>query len=417
LKSLELSGTGVGDGGLTAVGRLASLESLSLDGVPITDRGAAALASLAHLRSLSLHNTRVGGDGAAWLAGLTRLGWLTLSGTAVTDDALRHLAGCDELINLRLDDTTVTGRGLAQLPRGLWHLSLTGVRLGDDDLAALGRLGSLHSLVLDAAAVTDAALQALERMNMARRPAWSEEVAAFERMRACPLCRKPIRDGEPVFCTRPYMPPDPDLFAFARVPIHWACYAAWEHRPRFARQYFEEQVKWAEGNRFWGIARKDDTVLVSVNPSQYVEEVDVILAATGSSIRLPLAGWEEWIAGGWFDGCADDADRDALGEFIASLWAELPTVDALLAAAGMTAEDSGQPSPGIEAGGMVDRISYEFACQKLAARAVEKGVACPECAHFGTDFRYDRVETVSADGPQSKLICPACDAGFGPDDV
>ena len=36
---------------------------------------------------------------------------------------------------------------------------------------------------------------------------------------SCPICRKPIRDDEPAFCTRPYTPPEADLFAFARVPI------------------------------------------------------------------------------------------------------------------------------------------------------------------------------------------------------
>jgi hypothetical protein len=199
--------------------------------------------------------------------------------------------------------------------------------------------------------------------------------------------------------------------------MHWSCYAAWDLRPRFARHYFEEQVRWSEGNQFWSVARKDNTVLVSVNPAMYVEEVDVILAATGSSLRIPLVDWEEWVACGWFDSCAHGSERDALGEVIAVLRADLPTAETLLAAAGVTAEDAGQPAPGVEPGGMVDRMSYEFACEKLAARAGEKGMVCPHCNHFGTDFRYERVETVSVDGPQSALVCPACRKPFGPDKV
>ncbi len=264
--------------------------------------------------------------------------------------------------------------------------------------------------------MTDTVLATLEGMNLARRPAWGEEVAAFERLRCCPLCRRPIRDDEPAFCTRPYTPPEADLFAFARVPIHWDCYAAWEHRLRFARLYFEEQVRWAEGNRFWGIARKDEAVLVSVNPSKYVEEADVILAATGSSLRVPLADWEEWVAGGWLDGCAHEAERDALGAVIPALRDELATVGKLLVASG-TATDAGHPHPGAEAGGALARIEYEFACQKLAARAAERGLTCPGCGHFGTDFRYDRVEPVTTEGPQSRLVCPACEGEFGPDDA
>lgn len=417
LTSVDLSGTQVGDEGLAVIGRLALLKNLSLDGLPVTDRGGRFLGGLSDLQSLSLHQTRVGAENAAWLAGLNRLGWLTLSETAVSDEVLRHLAKLDRLISLRLDKTAVTGAGLARLPEALSHLSLTGVRLREDDWAALGRLRSLHSIVVDADVVSEAAENVLERMSFGRRPAWSEDVVAFERLKTCPLCRRPIRNGEPVFCTRPYTPPDPELFSFARVPIHWSCYATWDHRPRFARQYFDEQVRWAEGNEFWSVARKDEAVLVSVNPAQYVEEVDVILAATGSSLRVPLGAWEEWVAVGWLDSCAHESERDALGEVLPALRADLPSAEALLAAAGIPAEDAGGPSPHIEPGGMVDRITYEFACEKLATRAGEKGMACPHCDYFGMDFQYERVESVSTDGPRSSLVCPACEARFGPDEV
>jgi hypothetical protein len=416
LTSLDLSGTRVGDAGLAALGGLPALWSLSLDGLSVTDRGAAALTNLASLHSLSLHGTRVGTDGAAWLAGLRQLRWLTLSDTAITDDGLRHLAGCRELINLRLGGTAVTGRGLAHLPPVLSVLSLTNTKLTADDLAPLRRLGALSTLILDEA-LAEECKGLLRELKLGRGQCLTEGAAAFGRLRECPVCNDVIEEGQSVFCTRPYTPPDPDLFAYARVPIHWDCYAGWEHRPRFARLYFAEQVKWAEGNQFWGIARKDDAVLVSVNPSRYVGEADVILAATGSSLRVPLADWEEWVEGGWFDASAHEAERDALGEVIPSLRAELPTAEALLTAAGVAAEDAEPLPSGVEPGGMVDRISYEFACQKLAARAAEKGMACPHCGHFGDDFRYERVETVTADGLQSRVVCPACDAGFGPDDV
>ena len=415
LTSLDLSGTQISDSGLAALGGLGALWSLSLDGLGVTDRGAAALASLSNLQSLSLHGTRVGADGASWLGGLSRLCWLTLSETAITDDGLRHLAGCRELINLRLDGTAVTGRGLAHLPTGLAVLSLTGTDLPAADLAPLRRLRALSTVFLDEVKAEECK-ELLRELKLGRGACWDEGVAAFGRLRECPLCAEVIDEGQRAFCTRPFTPPDPELFAFARVPIHWGCYAAWEHRVRFARLYFEEQVRWAEGNQFWGIARKDDTVLVSVNPSKYVEEIDIIPAATGNSIRVPLTDWEQWLAGGWFDGCAHAAARDALGELVPSLRAEFPTVQKLLVSAGV-AEEAGHSPAGTEPGGAVDRIQYEFACQKLAARAVEKGVTCPECGHSGTDFRYERVETVTADGPRSRLVCPACEAGFGPDDV
>lgn len=415
LHTLDLSGTGVGDEGLAALGGLHTLWSLSLDGLPITDRGAASLTGLANLQSLSLRGTRVGSEGAAWLASLPRLCWLTLSDAAITDDALRHLANCRELINLGLGGTAVTGRGLAHLPTGLAVLDLTRVKLTAEDLAPLRRLNAISTVWLDEP-LAEECQGLLREMKLGRGQSWTEGVAAFGRLPECRLCKDVIEEGQSVFCTRPFMPPEPDLFGFARVPMHWGCYANWEHRLRFARLYFDEQVKWAEGNQFWGIARKDDAVLVSVNPSRYVEEVDVILAATGSSIRVPLVDWEEWLAGRWFDSCSHEVDRDALSEVIPTLQAELSTVQGLLVAAGV-AEEAGQSPPGMESGGALDRIQYEFACQKLAARAVEKGLTCPHCDHFGNDFRYERVEMVSADGPQSQLVCPACEASFGPDDV
>jgi hypothetical protein len=415
LHTLDLSGTGVGDDGLTSLGSLHALWSLSLDGLSVTDRGAAALASLANLQSLSLRGTRVGSEGAPWLAELPRLCWLTLSDTAITDDALRHLTNCRELINLGLGGTAVTGLGLAHLPAGLAVLDLTRVKLTAEDLVPLRRLNAISTVWLDES-LAEECQGLLREMKLGRGQSWTEGIAAFGRLPQCRLCKDVIEEGQPVFCTRPFMPSEPDLFGFARVPMHWGCYAGWEHRPRFARLYFDEQVKWAEGNQFWGIARKDEAVLVSVNPSRYVEEADVILAATGSSIRVPLADWDEWLAGGWLDSCAHEAERDALGEVIPSLRAEFPTVQGLLVAAGI-AEEAGQPPHGVESGGALDSIQYEFACQKLAAQAVEKGLTCPHCDRFGSDFRYERVETVSADAPRSRLVCPACEADFGPDDV
>jgi DNA-directed RNA polymerase subunit RPC12/RpoP len=65
----------------------------------------------------------------------------------------------------------------------------------------------------------------------------------------------------------------------------------------------------------------------------------------------------------------------------------------------------------------VERIAYEFACEKLAERAARKGIACPHCGGFSDDYDYVRVVTVSEDGPQSHLVCKRCGEEFGPSDV
>jgi hypothetical protein len=265
LRTLSLSGTKIQGAGLALLERLGDLESLALDQLPVTDREASCLARLGKLQSLSLHGTRVGDRGAGWLAGLPNLEWLTLSDTRVGDDALRHLRACEELINVRLDGTRVTGAGLARLPKGLRVLSLTGVEFGEADLPGLRHLANLDALVLDERAASEAVVGQLRRMHLARCPAWDEGIAEFSRLPACPLCGEVIEEDSPVFVPRPFFIGE-EFWEYAEMPIHWGCFARWEKRPEFARRYFEANAESARQNEFWGVARRDDRVLVQVNP-------------------------------------------------------------------------------------------------------------------------------------------------------
>src|SRR5262249_40314217 len=188
----------------------------------------------------------------------------------------------------------------------------------------------------------------------------------------CPLCGVKMNDSDRLFATSHFITGEKnaDLWQYSDAVIHWDCYAKWEHRPRFARVYFECNQAWSKGNGFWGIAHCDDQVLVKTNPDKYVAEVDVTLAETGSSLRGPLADWEDWLAGECFESCNHEVERDALAVVIPLLRSKVPTGDALVTAAGMEIE---QESRIEAAGGMVARISHEFAGQKLAERAATKG--------------------------------------------
>ncbi len=66
---------------------------------------------------------------------------------------------------------------------------------------------------------------------------------------------------------------------------------------------------------------------------------------------------------------------------------------------------------------MVGEISYEFACEALARRAAEKGLACPLCGEFSNDYKYRKIEVVDPGGPRSVLVCKGCGGEFGPDEV
>ena len=230
----------------------------------------------------------------------------------------------------------------------------------------------------------------------------------------CPLCGVKMMDDDRLFATWGFLGPDSDLWPFSDAVMHWDCYAKWEHRARFGRMYFEAKRAWSGQNHFWGVAHSDNQLLVTTNPDKLVGEVDVMLAETGSGFRVALADWEDWLNGEWFEGCQHEMEREALSAVLPLLRSKLPTAESVIAAAGMETDTE---SPITSVGGMVARVSHEIACQKLAERAARKGVACPGCGTFATDYEYVRVEVVSESGPQSHLVCRGCGKEFGPTEV
>ena len=161
-------------------------------------------------------------------------------------------------------------------------------------------------------------------MHLIRRPAYDEGVAAFCRLRDCPLCREVIEEDSAVFVPRPFFI-GAEFWAYAKVPIHWDCFARWEQRPEFARRYFQANVESAEHNQFWGIAHRDEQSFVSVNPSQYVQEIQVMLAETASDFRVKLADWQDWLEGGWFESCNHEVEKEALGKLLPFFHEKFPT--------------------------------------------------------------------------------------------
>lgn len=91
LKSLNLSGTSIGDAGVEHLRRLPGLEQLWLDETSVGDR------------TLSVVSTR------------TTIEVLGLTGTAVTSEGLKHLAGLKKLTSLYLGETSIDDRALGLL--------------------------------------------------------------------------------------------------------------------------------------------------------------------------------------------------------------------------------------------------------------------------------------------------------------
>jgi hypothetical protein len=231
---------------------------------------------------------------------------------------------------------------------------------------------------------------------------------------ACQLCGVNMTHDDRRFATSHFLPSGSDLWRFSDAVMYWDCYARWEHRARFAQLYFDAKREWSGQNPYWGVAHSDDRLLVTVNPDRLVAEADVMLAETGSGFRVPLADWHDWLAGGWAGGCRHETERQAMASVLPLLLARLPTAEAVVRAAGMAGATE---SAIAEAGGMVARASHEFACQRLAERAASRGVTCPGCGTFSTDYDHVRVAEVSASGPQSHLKCRGCGEEFGPLEV
>ncbi len=215
VRSLELGGTGVGDGGIAALTGLTGLEELDLTATTITDRGLALLKP-PRLRRLVLDNTYVEGTGLAasealeeldllgapvseagleaiaraaprlhrlhlgetdmtdaslaTLAGLGKLTHLDLAATDTGDEGLKHLGKLTSLRFLRLRETRLTDAGLEHLAAlgGLEFLDLGRTRISNAGMASLARLKSLHALVLEYAEVNDEGLAPLTALSSLR---------------------------------------------------------------------------------------------------------------------------------------------------------------------------------------------------------------------------------------------------------
>ena len=112
----------------------------------------------------------------------------------------------------------------------------------------------------------------------------------------CALCDEAIDARGPYFrADGAFLPRRDPLTRFANAPLHWSCYGAWTHRPRFAAELVGAWVKANRRNPFWWSVWQDERAYVSVNPQPPVEEVSVRLMQIGNDIRVPLARWQTWL--------------------------------------------------------------------------------------------------------------------------
>jgi hypothetical protein len=124
LSALHLTGSDVGDSGLSHLEGLTELSELHLGFTQATDSALAHVRGLANLSVLNLSRTRVTDAGLSHLTGLTKLSALDLVGTRITDAGLAHLKSLSNLETLEVRDTHVTDAGARELQEALPNLKI-----------------------------------------------------------------------------------------------------------------------------------------------------------------------------------------------------------------------------------------------------------------------------------------------------
>jgi hypothetical protein len=116
LKTVDLTGSSVGDDGLQYLKSAPEVRNLLLAHTAITDSGVSNLTCLRQLNYLSLAATGVTDEGISNLVSFRQLKELDLEGTRVTDSSVDYLSALPlEMLNIR--GTLITADGVVRLRR------------------------------------------------------------------------------------------------------------------------------------------------------------------------------------------------------------------------------------------------------------------------------------------------------------
>lgn len=159
------------------------------------------------LLKVDLSNTKADDGDLAVICALAPFRYLDLSDTQVSDRALAGIADVPSLHTLHLIRCkNVKGEGLKHLAKtfSLRILSLTGTRIGDEDVAYLQPLSDLQMLALEGTSVTDASMSVISRMSELTYVALDStkvsddgvaQLRALRKLTALRLCRTLVSDA------------------------------------------------------------------------------------------------------------------------------------------------------------------------------------------------------------------------------
>jgi hypothetical protein len=121
---VRLGGTDFGDGDMSILSGLGTVERLVLYNTRVTDSGLVHVRGLRNLKGLYLHGTRVTDAGLSPLKALSQLQFLDLAMTGITDAGLAQVREIRSLERLYVEGTQVTDAGIADLQRALPGLKI-----------------------------------------------------------------------------------------------------------------------------------------------------------------------------------------------------------------------------------------------------------------------------------------------------
>lgn len=229
----------------------------------------------------------------------------------------------------------------------------------------------------------------------------------------CAICATAIDTGSSCFATSGvFFPSDHPLFDFCDAPMHWHCYENWSDRAEFARAYVQMWVDAEPDNPYWGKVLLSPEAFVTVNPDPPVAQVSILLAETGTKVRVPIEKWEEWLSGEAKAAGEHPMEQRALNVVAPLLREKLPTVETVLQAVDWTAkvdvlEHHRQRTRTDEENRLRKPSAHNKACRILRREPMN----CPACG--GEEPQYiDRSPEA-----KSEFVCRTCGTTFGPVDV
>ena len=225
----------------------------------------------------------------------------------------------------------------------------------------------------------------------------------------CALCQQPVGSGDYLATSGCAYDQDHPLWAYCDAPIHWHCYADWEHREEFAAAYHRAQL--LRRSPVSVVLRSTSNWLAELYPR--IPGLRIHFRRTGTLLEFNSETWASGIQLNPHQQQLLQRDleecRRSLGDW-PSLWAEFDPV-AFQRALELDQVEREAQARQKEADDRARLAPYQECWEKMRAELKEGALYCPTCKRGHANIRaYDR----SPHG-KSIFICQECAFSFGPE--